>query len=174
MRVFLTLIFIGTALLVFQNCGDSARTIGLFADELGESSTSAQCQTPDCANPGQLLWLSIREYEPYKLNFDDIVRLGYFNVGGQCGIGFFPNHYFEWTLREGFGGQNIIASGAKDNLCDLGQFQLSVEFNGAQPPQANQRYQLTVDLIGVNENFQQFSNPMPANNATLDILFLTD
>lgn len=174
MRVFLALIFIGSALLAFQNCGESARTVGIFADELDESSASAQCQTAECTDSGQLLWLSIREYEPYKLNFDDILRLGYFTVGGQCGIGFFSNHYFEWTLREGFGGQNIIASGAGDNLCDLGQFQLFVEFNGTQPPQANQRYQLTVDLIGVNQNFQQFSNPMPANNATLDVLFLVE
>ena len=174
MRVFLTLIFVGSAMLIFQNCGESARTVGLFADEIDQSSTSTQCQTSNCTNPGQLLWLSIREYEPYKLNYDDVIRLGYFTVGGQCGIGFFPNHYFEWTLREGFGGQNVIASGTSDNLCDLGQFQLPIEFNGAQPPQANQRYQLTVDLIGVNENFQQFTNPMPANNGSVDILVISE
>jgi hypothetical protein len=171
MRIFLVLTLLASIVFSFQNCGETARTVGLFADEYSDFNSLTHCQTPECRNSAEMLWMRIREYEPYKVNHETAVTLRYISVGGQCGIGFFPNHYFEWTLREGFGAQNLVAAGSADNICDMGQFQLPILLDPARLPIVDRRYQLTVELIGINDNFQQVTNPQPANNATLDILF---
>lgn len=157
--------------MAFQNCGETNRSVGIFADQSAQFWASENCEYGRCDGSAELLWMRIREYEPYKVNHGVATSLGYFTVGGQCGIGHFPSHYFEWNLREGFGGQNVIASGTANNLCDLGQFQVPIFFEGATP-QVNQRYQLTVEIVGVTFEGEHVINPMPTNSSRLDVLFM--
>ncbi len=158
-------------LLAFQNCGDSARVNMILADE-NSSSFADDCIGLECVSPEELLWLKIREYEPYKILFSTQAAVGHFNVGGQCGTGLFENHTFLWELREGFGAQNVVGRGFADNRCYLGQFQVPISPN-ISPIFPDQRYQLQLELVGVGTSNEQFTNPMPSNKATLDILFLS-
>lgn len=156
------------SIVLFQNCGETARNTTILADDYLASSG---CNGLDCNAPEELLWVQIREYEPYKVQIATLE--GHFTVGGQCGTGTFSSHSFLWELREGFGRQQVIAAGFSDSRCYLGQFQVPIIFNGL-PPTADQRYQLTMEIVGIGAGGEQVSNPLPASNASLDVIFTTD
>jgi hypothetical protein len=104
-------------LLVFQNCGENAAVDPLIQNELLLSENQQICT--DCSSAGSFLWLSIREYDPYKIDISTVTT--HFFVSGQCGTSNFANHSFHWELREGFGAQNLVGRGTSDNRCDTGQ-----------------------------------------------------
>jgi len=169
----LTAITLLVLVFIFQNCGDSAR-VSLVTAERYNSSLNQDCNGLECVNPEELLWIKIREYEPYKIHHPTFLEVGHFTIGGQCGTGLFENHTFLWEIREGFGAQAVVGRGFSDNRCYLGQFQIPVAANiiNGNPIRANQRYQLRVELVGVGSSNEQFTNPMPTNKSSLDILFL--
>lgn len=175
MKPFAILLILSAILVAFQNCGESARNTGLLQQSQNAlSSTSADnCPQGVCSEAGQFVWMSIREYEPYKIQISTL-NAGHFNVGGQCGVGGFPHHSFIWELREGFGAQNIVGQGFSDDLCLSGLFNVPIIPNSVGTIQPDQRYTLNMRLVGVNENNEEVSNPQPSNQGSLDILFTTD
>ena len=156
-------------LLCFQNCGDLSDG-GLFGGS-SSSSSGPECDNLECFRSSELLWLQIREYSPYKIRFSDIEN--HFTVGGQCGVGAFSNHRFHWILRANFGNEAIVGKGFSDNLCDAGQFQIPV-FTNQQGLQINQSYQLSLELVGINEEGAQVGNPSSHNTGGLEIIILPD
>jgi hypothetical protein len=166
-KIYFILASLISILLLFQNCGDTARSTTIFADQYLSSNG---CQTLDCSTSENLLWMQIREYEPYRVQY---ATLGsHFNVGGQCGIGTFKNHSFLWELREGFGTQRVISTGYSDNRCNLGQFQVPIIFNSIIP-NPDQRYQLTMEIVGISSSGEQIANSLPASRSSLDVIFTT-
>ena len=169
LKIYVILTLLASLLLLFQNCGDPARSRSIFLDqEIG----SSECSSIDCTASEELLWMQIREYEPYKIQFASLGS--HFTVGGQCGVSVFNNHSFLWELREGFGTQQVIASGFSDDRCDLGQFQVPIIFNGTVTPTPDQRYQLSMEIVGISANGEQLSNPSPVSKASLDVIFTTE
>ncbi|MEM7647469.1 MAG: hypothetical protein AAF203_11205 [Pseudomonadota bacterium] len=168
MRLFSLILGLLIITLTFQNCGDSARNQLVLLDQVDEASLNA-CEGQECLLSAELLWLLIREYEPYRVDITSLVA-GHFTVGGQCGVGAFANHSFVWELREGFGAQRIVGRGVADNRCDLGQFQIPIVLNIADP-EVDQRYQLLVEIVGIDENNSRITNPQPAARGALDIIF---
>ena len=153
----------------FQNCGSTQGTDFLRAGE-DEINSSQQCtETGTCLQEQDLIWMVIREYSPYKVNIQAL-NAGHINVGGVCGIGTFVNHSFLWELRQGFGSQTVVGQGFSDNLCNNGRFSVPVIPNmGSVIP--DQLYILEMELVGLQENGAQVSNPMPTNRGSLDIIF---
>ena len=116
MRIFSFMVGLAVCALAFQNCSESTRNDTIFIEDV-VSGSSVDCEENDCLQNAGLLWLVIREFEPYRV---DIASLGagHFTVGGQCGAGTFPSHEFVWELREGFGRQEVIGRGVAENrLC---------------------------------------------------------
>lgn len=144
----------------------------MVGSETGSSVTDP-CVGLECMNSQELLWLSIREYEPYRIDYDLHLQAGYFYVGGQCGIGLFANHTFLWELREGFGAQNVVGRGFSDNSCHNGQFQVLITPNAGNIL-VDRRYQLSLELVGIGEGGVQYTNPMPSNKGSLDVLFVEE
>ncbi len=165
------LILISGIVLTFQNCGETARNTGLL-QQTENVLGSDTCPTTSCLQPADFLWMTIREYEPYKIEISTL-NVGHFNVGGLCGTGEFQQHSFVWELREGFGNQEVVGQGAEDNLCEFGRFMVPITPNGAVVIQPDQRYTLTMELVGITATNEEISNPMPNNLGTLDILFTT-
>ncbi len=170
--MFTLLIILASLLLTFQNCGETARNTG-FLEQGADLLQSNSCPGTNCVTSADYLWMSIREYEPYKIEISTL-NVGHFNIGGQCGVGDFPNHSFVWELREGFGAQNIVGQGFSDDRCDNGRFIVPILPNGGFVIQPDQRYTLRMELVGVTSTNEEVSNPMPNNQGSLDILFTTN
>jgi hypothetical protein len=156
-------------LLVFQNCGENAAVDPLIQNELLLSENQQICT--DCSSAGSFLWLSIREYDPYKIDISTVTT--HFFVSGQCGTSNFANHSFHWELREGFGAQNLVGRGTSDNRCDTGQFMVPIIPNEADL-QPDRRYTLQLEIVGINNNGQEIRNPAPSNQGALDIIFTSE
>lgn len=171
LKVWIVMVFLFGSLLAFQNCGESVRNTGLLAQDSSILQQSNCEETNTCTQPAEYLWLQIREYEPYKIQISTVQT--HFNVGGRCGVGSFSNHSFLWELREGFGDQAVVGQGFEDNRCLNGQFIVPI-INNQLALVPNQRYTLTMELVGVTEANTEVSNPNPSNVATLDILFTTE
>lgn len=169
MKPLAILLVLAGIILSFQNCGETARN-----DVLSQSADLLQsdCEDGSCLQAADFLWMSIREYEPYKIQLVT-VNVGHFNVGGQCGTGTFARHSFLWELREGFGQQRVVGQGFADDRCNSGQFIVPIVPNqlALQP---DERYTLTMELVGITDTNAEVSNPMPANQGSLDIIFTTD
>lgn len=158
-------------MLSFQNCGDTGRNsnfLNLAEESINQNSA---CPNGNCGSDADNLWMQIREYDPYRIQFTTLSQ-GFFSVGGICGTGNFSNHSFLWVLQESFGAQDIVGQGFSDNLCDSGKFVLPVVPN-RKPMVPDSLYTLEVELVGVTESLQQVSNPMPSNVGVLDIILTT-
>ena len=128
-------------------------------------------QDGTCLQGHDMLWLVIREYSPYKMHIQAFNN-GHFVVGGICGIGTFVNHRIIYNMREGFGGQNQVAAGEADNLCENGRFSVPIDsFVAGRPIVPDRRYILELELVGITENGSEVSNPSPVNYGSLDVIF---
>lgn len=171
MRFIFAFIILGLTMLGFQNCGDNLTRDTLSLAE--EAISSGQCEEGVCQSLATQLWMTIREFEPYKIEYSTLDAGAHFNVGGTCGVGMFRHHSFLYELRQGFGDQKIVAQGFVDDRCDSGRFVVPIVINKA-PVQPDSRYNLTMELVGLTETNQQVSNPMPSNIGTLDVIFTLD
>lgn len=145
----------------------SRQNLAVLEDSVNSLSTD-DCNFGDCGGYSELLWMQIREYEPYRVPAQNLGT--HFTVGGQCGTAGLRNHSFRWELREGFGAQRIIASNTSDNTCVLGQFQVPIIF-GTIAPNLDSRYQLSMEIIGYDDRGNTLVNPMPASKSSLEVLF---
>lgn len=171
MRWISLLALLAGILLSFQNCGEQRGNDFLdLAEEQFASSQDCQ-ETNTCLQRQDLLWMVIREYSPYRIDITTL-NTGHFNVGGICGVGDFVNHSFLWELRSAFN-DTIVGQGFSDNLCDNGRFSVPIVPNTA-PVIPDQRYILDMELVGLQENGAQVSNPMPSNRSSLDIIFSSE
>ena len=153
-------------LVSYQNCGGDVRTQGLFSEELSSSSVEEGCSSSACVRPEELLWIKIRESEPYRLNIQNIST--HYTVGGVCGIGTFKSHSVIYEVKEAFGTQNVVGAGYFDDICDLGHFQIAISQNSYI---VDQKYVLTLELVGLGEGKEPISNPMPSNISTIEVIF---
>ncbi len=169
MKVISILVFLTAIILTFQNCGETARNTGIL-QQTSDTLQSEACANDSCVNSADYLWLSIREYEPYKIEIATL-NVGHFNVGGLCGAGDFATHSFIWELVEGFGQQRLVGQGFEDDRCVNGRFIVPIVPNGNVTIMPDQRYTLTLELVGITETNEEVSNPMPNNQGSLDILF---
>ena len=158
--------FLFSLVLAFQNCGDTSRQNTVLIAQFVDASSA--CDQGDCSSYDELLWMQIREYEPYKVPAQNLGT--HFTVGGQCGTAGLRNHSFRWQLREGFGAQRIIASNSSNNTCVLGQFQVPIIF-GSIAPDLNSRYQLSMEIIGYNDRGEVLTNSLPASQSSIDVIF---
>ena len=71
-------------------------------------------------------------------------------------------------------GRLAAKSNFSDDRCDLGQFQVPIIFNGTVTPTPDQRYQLSMEIVGISANGEQLSNPSPVSKASLDVIFTTE
>ncbi len=171
MKALVPVLLVGTLLFVYQNCGQSVQNSD-FLDQTEQLVATSLCEGGGCTEASELLWLKIREYEPYRIHIAT-VNFGHFNVGGRCGVGTFGRHSFLWELREGFGSQRLVGQGFQDDRCEFGQFIVPIVPNqlGLVP---DQRYQLSMELVGITSSNREVSNPTPNNQATLDIIFTSE
>mgnify|MGYP006224792525 FL=1 len=169
MRFFAFFLGLGIISLSFQNCGELGAGQNAFLNSL-DDETSSSCEGVNCFHNPEFLWVSIREYEPYRVNMNSLVG-GHFMVGGQCGVGQFASHIFVWEYREGFGTQQVVGQGTEEDPCDVGIFQLPVVSNMGVSLQADQRYILDVHIQGYDQEGEVYSNPMPSGRASLEVLF---
>lgn len=177
MRPLVIMALLGAMLVVYQNCGNAVRTQGLFAEQVANSSVEDDCDSSYCVTPAELLWIKIRESEPYKVDMATLNEgLGHFTVSGKCGIGTFENHSIIFEIRESFGAQRVIGAGQWDNRCDLGQFQVPIISNisSSLTFQPDRKYILRLEIIGLGEGNEPISNPMPANISSLDVVFVSN
>ncbi|MCB0378683.1 MAG: hypothetical protein KDD33_09340 [Bdellovibrionales bacterium] len=173
MKISLILISVGLGLLLFQNCGDTARTQGLFAEEnqTSTASISEDCSSQACLRPEELLWLKIRENEPYKVSFTTVATGGHFNVSGICGVGTFENHTLVWAMQENFGAQTKVGQGFLHNLCDVGHFQMPLSFNSGVI-QKDKSYSVSIEIVGVSSTGAPLSNPMGSGTSSVEVIFV--
>lgn len=172
MKTFSLLAILTIFVLAFQNCGEMARNTTVFTDQYASASADS-CQGIDCTPPEELLWLKILEYEPYKIQFSSITA-GHFNIAGQCGVSTFPEHSFVYELRQAFGSEVVVGRGFIDNRCDLGQFSVPITANLSIPLQPDRRYRVSLELIGITRRGEQFTNPNPVNQASLEVIFTSE
>lgn len=171
-KIAVIVVILSAVLFSFQNCGGSLPSTNFINQAEEILSESGACPNGVCYSESEYLWLQIREYNPYKIQISTLNQ-GYFNVGGICGTGNFANHSFLWVMKESFGTQDVVGQGFEDNLCESGKFILPIVPN-RKPVIPDSMYFLEVELVGVNGDLQQVSNPMPSNIGVLDIVFTTD
>jgi hypothetical protein len=170
------IILLGALVFAFQNCGETARNTGI----LQQSQTLFQaenCPEGQCVSAAETLWMVIREFDPYRIDITSL-NAGHFNVSGMCGTGNFAQHSFIWEMRQGFGNQQVVGRGVVDNRCVTGRFSVPIGPNIAVDSNgdliqifADQRYTVTIELVGVTLSNEEVSNPMPNNQGTLDVIF---
>ncbi len=154
----------------FQNCGDLSER-ALFSGSSSYPDTNTQCESLECFRSSDLLWLHIREFEPYTIRISDIQT--HFTVGGQCGVGTFPRHRFHWVMRESFGVEEIIGRGSTDNVCNTGQFQIPIIAN-KRTFAMNRRYEVTLELIGINDDGSYVGGYSPYRIGSVGVLIVPD
>ena len=164
------LCFVLTLVMVFQNCGDLSER-ALFSGASSSPDSDIECESLECFRSSDLLWLQIRESEPYKIKISNIET--HFTVGGQCGVGGFPKHRFYWVLRESFGVEDIIGRGSFDDLCNVGQFQVPIIAN-EKTFAMNRRYEVTLELVGVNEDGSSVGGYSPYRIGRVSVLIIPD
>ncbi len=168
MRRLLVFLAFGILLLSFQNCGNDLTRDTLSLAE--ETLNPEECVEGNCATNANQLWMTLREFDPYKIEYATLGAGGHFNVGGICGVGSFDHHSFLYELREGFGAQTVVAQGFIDDRCVAGRFVVPIVINKVAVV-TERRYNLTIELVGLTETNQQISNPMTSNIGTLDVIF---
>ncbi len=168
MKVVLVFMTMGVILLGFQNCGDNLTRDTLSMAE--EALTPQQCSEGNCATSANQLWMTIREFDPYKIEYSTLNNGGHFNVGGICGVGQFRHHSFLFEMREGFGAQKVVAQGFVDDRCESGRFVVPILIN-KEPVVPDRMYTLSLELVGLTDTNQQVSNPMPSNLGSLNVIF---
>lgn len=171
MRKFAIISILASVFLAFQNCGETVPQ----ANNFGQVTQSAEsdCRGVDCFAAEELLWLRIREYDPYRISLRNLPSFQ-FNIGGQCGVGTFEQHTFAYEMIEAFGQQRVVGRGFVDNRCDLGQFSVPITPNIDSNILENQRYTVTLELVGISNDGEQFTNPSPTNQGRLDVIFVND
>ncbi len=160
--------FILILLVPFQNCGNLSER-ALFSDASHNPNPGGECESLECFRSSDLLWLQIREFEPYKLKRSNIET--YFTVGGYCGVGGFSNHRFYWSVKENFGAEQLIGRGSVDDLCDTGRFQVPIIANIESNFEMDRQYEVTLELVGI-ENGVAVGNRSPYALGRTSVLIL--
>ena len=163
--------FILVLTMAFQNCGDLTETTLFSQSSQSTPDSNTDCKSLECFISSDLLWIQIREFEPYVIKLSNIET--HFTVGGQCGVGGFPNHRFHWVLRENFGSEQIIGRGSADNLCQTGQFQIPIIAN-EDTFVVDQRYEVTLELVGIDRNGTAVAGYSPYRIGSLGVLIVPD
>ena len=174
MKLTFLLGFILSLLFLFQNCGTSDEDPGLFVRDDTSSFNASFDEDQDCFEdlclpPSETLWLKIKESNPYTVNrFYNTSN--HFDVGGTCSSGAFERHTIHWELRHQTGSQAVVGEGFVDNACRVGKYSIAVSAS----IQEDTRYELLVEILGVDESNQAVTNPLRNNSAIIDVIVISE
>lgn len=185
MRLALSLISLFILIISFQNCSSSQNDPGFFVTAEPSIYGEQQCDPsdPDCTSsfntgdcysaglceyPEEALWIKIKESNPYTINLL-YQPAGLFTVGGTCGTSIFFAHTVHWEVN--FSGSQVeVGRGQAANVCINGRFSLPINATLEQ----DQRYEVTIELMGIDENGAEVANPLPNNISRVDIVVISE
>ena len=175
MRLLGAVLFLTGMVLGFQNCSSSDQDPGLFVRESDNSAYGyganygEDCIADLCLPPEENIWIKIKENNPYTVNLFYNTS-GYFNVGGTCGTSTFDRHTIYWELQLASGAQTIEGQGYIDQGCDVGKFNIPITglFTDGK------RYELTVEILGIDENGATIENPLPSSVSRVDVVIVNE